>query len=97
MFDFAITLSHRTVHNFFGWAFVHCTALPMLIFHDGSVQLSNDDSDDDHCIVVFAWGRSGGSPESRLNTKMKSTEQNSRERKERDDISNRVVDRISIM
>ena len=97
MFDFAMTLSHKTVHNFFGWAFVHCTALPMLIFHDGSVQLSNDDADDDHSVVVFAWGNNGGSKESGLNTKMKSSEQNTDERKERDDLSNRVVDRISIM
>ena len=80
MFDFAMTLSHKTVHNFFGWAFVHCTALPMLIFHDGLVQISNDDADDDQRVVVFAWGNNGGSKESRLNTKMKSSEQNDDER-----------------
>ena len=73
MFDFAMTLSHKTVHNFFCWAFVHCTALPMLIFHDGLVQLSNDDAadDDDHSAVVLAWGNNEGSKESRLNTKIK--------------------------
>ena len=97
MFDFAMTLSHKTVHNFFAWAFVLCTALPMLIFHDGSVQISNDDADDDQSVVVFAWGINGGSKESRLNEKMKSSEQNDDERKRRDDISNQVVDRISIM
>jgi hypothetical protein len=97
MFDFAMTLSHKIVHNFFGWAFTHCTALPMMIFYNGSVQLSNDDADDEDCVVVFAWGINGGSKESGLNTNMKSLDQNSEEKEERDNISNSVVDRISIM
>ena len=48
-------------------------------------------------VLFFAWGNNDGSKESRLNTKMKSLEQNTDERKQREDISNRVVDRISIM
>ena len=97
MFDFAMTLSHKIVHNFFGWAFTHCTALPMMIFYNGSVQLSNDDADDNDCVVVFAWGINGGSKESGLNTNMKSLDKNSEEKEGRDNISNSLVDRISIM
>ena len=73
MFDFAMTLGHKTVYNFFAWTFVHCTALPILIFNNGNVSISNDDADDEHCVVLFAWGNNGGSKETKENTKMKSS------------------------
>ena len=97
MFDFAMTLSHKTVHNFFGWAFLHCTALPILIFCDGTVHVSNDGAEDKHCIIVFAWGSEGGKAESRLNSNMKTLEQNKEDINDRDAISNRLVERLSMM
>ena len=97
MFDFAMPLQHKTVHNFFAWAFVHCTALPLLIFHDGTVHVSNDGVEDEHCAVLLAWGINGGNKESTQNTNMKSAEKNEEDRKERDEFCNRIVDRISTM
>ena len=97
MFDFAMTLSHKTVHNFFGWAFSHCTALPILIFHDGIVHVSNDGVEEKHCIIVFAWGSEGGKAESRFNTNMKNLQQNEEDANERDAISNWLVERLSTM
>ena len=97
MFDFAMTLSHQRVHNFFGWTFVHCTALPILIFCDGSVHVSNDDVEDDDCIVVFAWGNSGGKNESKLNANMKDSDENRKDTGERDELCNNIVDTLSMM
>ena len=37
IFDFAMILTHKLVHNFLGWSFVHCTALPIILSVDGSV------------------------------------------------------------
>ena len=97
MFDFAMTLGHKTVHNFFGWSFIHCTALPILIFHNGTVNISNDDAEDEHCIVMFAWGNSGGKKESMLNMNMKSNDELLEEGENRDELSTRIVERISMM
>ena len=97
MFDFAMPLGHKTVHNFFAWSFVHCTALPILIFHDGTVRVSNDNSEDEHCVIVFAWGVNGGNKESNQNTNMQSAEKNEEDRKETDEFCNAIVNRISIM
>ena len=97
MFDFAMTLGHKTVHNFFGWSFVHCTALPILIFHDGTVSISNDDNEEEHSVVVIAWGNNGGSKESQQNTKMKSRKQNKKKSRLGNTTTNRIVERISIM
>ena len=97
MFDFAMTLSHKRVHNFFAWSFVHCTALPIVIFFDGNVCISNDSMDGEDSVVVLSWGREGGVPESKLNTQMKKLEQNITDRKERDNLCNRIVDKISLM
>ena len=97
MFDFAMTLSHKTVHNFFGWAFSHCTALPILIFCDGIVHVSNDGIEEKHCIIVFAWGSEGGKAESRFNTNMKKSVQNEEDANKRDAISNQLVERLSTM
>ena len=97
MFDFAMTLSHQRVHNFFAWAFVHCTALPYVLFKDGNVKVCNENIYDKDSVVVFSWGNEGGNPESRLNTKMKNSAENSRDCGERDELCNRIVQRISTM
>ena len=72
MFDFAMPLGNKKVHKFFPWTFFHWTALPILIFNDGRVHVSNDEAKAEHCAVVLAWGDEGGRPESSLNTNMKS-------------------------
>ena len=53
MFDFAMPLNHKRVHNFFGWSFLHCTALPILIFDNGRVHLSNEHAEEEDCLVIF--------------------------------------------
>ena len=68
-----------------------------MIFHDGTVHVSNDGVEDEHCAVLLAWGINGGNKESTQNTNMKSAEKNEEDRKERDEFCNRIVDRISTM
>ena len=92
-----MTLGHKSVHNFFGLSFVHCTALPILIFNYGAVSISNDNTEEEHSVVVFAWGRNGGSKESEQNTNMKSSFENEKNRSLGNATTNRIVDRISIM
>ena len=69
----------------------------MLIFHDGTVYISNDDAEDEHCVIVLAWGVNGGNKESTLNTNMKSSEENEEDRKNRDEFCNHIVEKISKM
>ena len=98
MFDFAMPLNHKRVHNFFGWSFLHCTALPILIFDNGRVHLSNEHAEEEEdCLVIFAWGREGGKAESRLNKNMKDSESNKKDTEERDSLCNLVVERLSRM
>ena len=98
MFDFAMSLTHKLVHNFFGWSFVHCTALPIIISVDGSVRISNDkNTDEDDCVVVFAWGNAAGKKESALNTRANNLSTSSKEGEERDALCKRVVRRLSSM
>ena len=73
-------------------------SLPIVLSVDGSVQISNDDNtDEDDCVVVFAWGNAAGKKESALNTSTKRLSTNSKEGEERDALCTRVVRRLSSM
>ena len=77
---------------------MHCTALPIILSVDGSVRISNDNNtEEDDCVVVFAWGNAAGKKESALNTRTKSLSTNSREGEERDALCKRVVNRLSLI
>ena len=61
------------------------------------MSVSNDDAEEEHCVVVFAWGNNGGSKESKHNTKIRSRKENKKECKLGDATTNRIVERISAM
>ena len=104
MFDFAMTLSHKIIHNFCAWTFDHCTALPILIFNNGCVHISNDNVSDENCLLVVAWGRFGGNAESalksRYNCTTEDTKDEKKEKKEEminSDVCKRLINRLSMI
>ena len=60
------------------------------------MRVSNDNAEDEHCVVVFVWGNEGGSKETRQNRKIRSRNRNEMANMG-DVITNRIVERISTM
>jgi hypothetical protein len=58
---FAVPLTHKRVHHFYGWAFLHFTCLSYLMnYEEKIIRLFNSNSEDEEPFVIAAWGDSGG-------------------------------------
>ena len=58
--NFAMEITHKTVHHMYAWTFPHATALTTASTNDGYVFVHNQ-SDSTNLANVAAWGNSGGS------------------------------------
>jgi hypothetical protein len=73
---FAVPIQHQSVHHFFGWSFMHYTAVPMLV-QKNKVRVSNLESKhpQEPTFFVGAWGCFGGSKEARARMAAKKAEE----------------------
>jgi len=55
-YNFCMPLGNNSAHHFYGWAFPHCTSLPVLIGKEYRMRNGPKQSP----FIIAAWGQSGG-------------------------------------
>ena len=75
--QFCMPLEHNIGHQFFGWAFAHCTSLPTLL--DEGKHCHRDKSETEN-FVIAAWGSGGRSEEATARQTAQTEEQTEKEK-----------------